>query len=129
MDCFINTNKKYLWLFENFSAITASANEVSDLRLSFFLDEVEFLRIFGSEQKIEDCRTFIPRPLQVINLPLISVKSLTLDLFILETLESFRSFSGGGVIGVLSVGGVNGVGGSLTSLSDVGLVFPLLIFV
>ena len=34
--------------------MTDSANEVSDLRLSFFLDEVEFLRILGSEQRIAD---------------------------------------------------------------------------
>ena len=66
---------------------------------------------------------------QVYFLPFTSVKSLTLDLLALETFDSFLSFSGGGVVGVLSVGGVNGVGGSLPSLSDVGLVLPLLIFV
>ena len=135
----------YLWLFANFSAITDSANDVNDFRRSFFRDDVEFLRILGSKIQIKLTSLQISPPTQTPTqsifflgvkfetnhyyLPFTSVKSLTLDLLTFETLESFRSFSGGGVVGVLSVGGVNGVGGSLPSLSDVGLVLPLLIFV
>ena len=135
----------YLWLFANFSAITDSANDVNDFRRSFFRDDVEFLRIFGSKIQMKLTSLQISPPTQTPTqsifflgvkfetnhyyLPFTSVKSLTLDLLTFETLESFRSFSGGGVVGVLSVGGVNGVGGSLPSLSDVGLVLPLLIFV